>query len=147
MPRSMLSLAVGFSLKLLFSLQFGSLLALAFAQAMRNRRSSWYQRGLVREPLREIGVVLLYDVEHGFPAELAMVLGKISMHVGKLFVGHGNQASAAIPGLYRNLLTIIPQLIDFSLVWFPKARPRWGAAVRKSAGHRPFVNRSLTIPA
>jgi len=63
MPRSMPSLAVGFSLKLLFSLQFGSLLALAFAQAMRNRRSSWYQRGLVREPLREIAPEMVEALE------------------------------------------------------------------------------------
>jgi hypothetical protein len=101
-------LAVGFSLKLLFSLQFGSLLALAFAQALRDRRSPWYQRGLVREPLRKIGVVLLHDVEHGFPGEPAMVLGKISVHVSKLFVGHGNRASCNP--------RIIPQLVDFALV-------------------------------
>jgi len=144
MPRSMRSLAVGFSLKLLFSLQFGSLLALAFAQAMRNRRSPGYQRGLVRKTLRKIGVVLLHDVEHGFPAELAMVFGKISMHVSKLFVGHGNRASTAIPGLYRNSLMIIPQLVDFSLVWFPKARSRRGGRTRPCA-NRQVTARSLTV--
>ena len=37
---------------------------------------AWYQRGLIRTPLRKIGVILLHDVEHCFLGEPAMVLGK-----------------------------------------------------------------------
>jgi hypothetical protein len=51
-------------------------LLLAFVKALHNRRSPWYLRGLIREPLRQIGVVLLHDVEHRFLDEPAMVLGK-----------------------------------------------------------------------
>jgi hypothetical protein len=65
---------------------------LAFVKALRDRRSSWYQRGLIREPLRKISVILLHDVEHGFPGERAMVLGKEPVHVYELFVGHGRRA-------------------------------------------------------
>jgi hypothetical protein len=35
-----------------------------------------YQRGLIRKPLPEIGVILLHDVERCFVGEIAMVLGK-----------------------------------------------------------------------
>ena len=51
-------------------------LLLAFVKALHNRGSPWYLRGLIREPLRKIGVVLLHDVEHRFLGESAMVLGK-----------------------------------------------------------------------
>jgi hypothetical protein len=56
------------------------------------RRSSWYQRGLIREPLRKIRVILLHDVEHRFPGERAMVLGKEPVHLYELFIGHGRRA-------------------------------------------------------
>jgi hypothetical protein len=65
---------------------------LAFEKALRNRCSSWYQRGLIREPLRKISVILLHDVEHRFPGERAMVLGKEPVHVYELFIGHGRRA-------------------------------------------------------
>jgi hypothetical protein len=65
---------------------------LAFVKALRNRRSSWYQRGLIREPLRKIGVILLHDVEHRFPGEHAMVLGKEPVHLYELIIGHGRRA-------------------------------------------------------
>jgi hypothetical protein len=51
-------------------------LLFAFVKALHNGRSPGYQRGLIRRPLRKIGVILLHDVEHRFPGELAMVLGK-----------------------------------------------------------------------
>jgi hypothetical protein len=69
---------------------------LAFAQALRYRSSPWDQRGLIREPLRKIGVILLHDVEDRFLGEPAMVLGKESVQVSELFVVHGYRASAAI---------------------------------------------------
>jgi hypothetical protein len=72
-------------------------LLFAFVKALHNRRSPGYQRGLVREPLGKIRVILLHDVEHGFAGELAMVLGKPSVHVCELFVGHGPRALAAMP--------------------------------------------------
>ena len=34
----------------------------------------WYQRGLIRKPLRKISVILLHDVECHFLGEFAMVL-------------------------------------------------------------------------
>ncbi|MBR1124089.1 hypothetical protein JQ628_21345 [Bradyrhizobium lablabi] len=71
-------------------------LLLAFVKALRNRRSPWYQRGLIREPLGKIGVVLLHDVERGFPGEPAMELGKESVHFCELFVGHERRALAAM---------------------------------------------------
>ena len=72
-------------------------LVFEFAEAFQGRRAPWYLRGLIREPLRKIEVVLLQDVEHRFLGEPAMVLGKQSMHVCELFVGHGHCAFAAIP--------------------------------------------------
>jgi hypothetical protein len=51
-------------------------LLLAFMKAFQDRRAPWYQRGLIRKPLRKIGLILLHDVEHSFLGELAMVLGK-----------------------------------------------------------------------
>jgi hypothetical protein len=45
-------------------------------QAFQDRRAPWYLCGLIRKPLRNIGVILLHDVEHCFLGELAMVLGK-----------------------------------------------------------------------
>jgi hypothetical protein len=51
-------------------------LVFAFVKAFQDRRAPWYQRGLIRKPLREIGVILLHDVERCFLGEIAMVLGK-----------------------------------------------------------------------
>jgi hypothetical protein len=51
-------------------------LLFAFMQAFQDRRAPWYQRGLIRKPLRKIGVILLHDVERCFFGEIAMVLGK-----------------------------------------------------------------------
>jgi hypothetical protein len=79
-------------------------LLLAFVKALHNRGSPWYLRGLIREPLRKIGVVLLHDIEHRLLGELAMVLGKQSVHVCELFVGHGVSGLRRNPGIYRNLL-------------------------------------------
>jgi hypothetical protein len=72
-------------------------LLLAFVKALHDRRSPWYLRGLIREPLRKVGVILLHDVEHRFLGEPAMVFGQQPVHVSELFVGHGHRASAAIP--------------------------------------------------
>jgi hypothetical protein len=78
-------------------LQIVLLLLLAVPKALRDRRSPRYQRGLIGESLREIGVILLHDVEHGVFGEPSMVLGKESVQVSELFVVHGHRASAAIP--------------------------------------------------
>jgi hypothetical protein len=51
-------------------------LLLAFVKAFHDRRAPWYQRGLIRKPLRKIGVILLHDVEQRFRGELAVVFGK-----------------------------------------------------------------------
>jgi hypothetical protein len=51
-------------------------LLFAFMQAFQDRCAPWYQRGLIRKPLRKIGVILLHDVERCFVGEIAMVLGK-----------------------------------------------------------------------
>jgi hypothetical protein len=51
-------------------------LSLAFVKAFHDRCSPWYQRGLIRKPLRKIGVILLHDVEQRFRGQLAMVFGK-----------------------------------------------------------------------
>jgi hypothetical protein len=45
-------------------------------KAFQDRRAPWYQRGLIRKPLRKIGVILLHDVEHCFVGEIAMAPGK-----------------------------------------------------------------------
>jgi hypothetical protein len=45
-------------------------------KAFHDRCSPWYQRGLIRKPLRKIGVILLFDVEQRFRGQLAMVFGK-----------------------------------------------------------------------
>jgi hypothetical protein len=41
-------------------------LLFAFVKAFHNRRTPWYQHGLIRKPLRKIGVILLHDVERRF---------------------------------------------------------------------------------
>ena len=79
------------------SLQFVLLPLLAFAKALRDRRSPEDQRGLVREALREVGVIVLHDVEHGFLGKPSMVIGKEFVQVSELFVVHGFRASVAIP--------------------------------------------------
>jgi len=38
-------------------------LLFAFVKALHNRRPPWYEHGLVRKPLRKIGVILLDDIE------------------------------------------------------------------------------------
>ena len=43
-------------------------------QAVQDSRAPWYQRGLIRKPLPEIGVILLHDVERCFVGEIAMVV-------------------------------------------------------------------------
>jgi len=96
------------------SLHLVSFPLLAFAKALRDRRSSCDQRRLIREPLREIGVILLHDVKRGFPGKPSMVLGKKSVDVGELFIVHGHRASAATPKIYRNLL--IPRQLSACLV-------------------------------
>lgn len=62
----------------------------AFLKPLRNCRPSRYQRGLVGETLRKISVILLHNVERCLLGEPAMVLGKESVHLGKLFVGHSH---------------------------------------------------------
>jgi hypothetical protein len=97
MPPPMRSLAIVFFLLPAFV----KFLSLALVKALNNRCSPWYQRGLIRESLGEIGVVLLHDVEHCFAGEPAMKLGKVSVHLCELLVGdlvaHGPRASAAMP--------------------------------------------------
>jgi hypothetical protein len=61
---------------------------LAFVKALNDRRSPRYQRSLIRESLRKVGVVLLHNVQRCVPGEPAMVLGKQFVHIGKLFVSH-----------------------------------------------------------
>ena len=51
------------------------LLLFAFVKAFQDRRAPWYQRGLIRKPLRKISVMLLRNVERRFPGEIA-ILGK-----------------------------------------------------------------------
>ena len=70
---------------------------LAFAKALCNRRPPWDQRGFIGESLCEVGVILLHDVEHRFPGEYAMVLGKEPVQVCEFFVGHGHRALAGMP--------------------------------------------------
>jgi hypothetical protein len=99
------------------SLHFFPLPLLAFAKALRDCRSPGDQRGLVRQALREIGVVALYDVEHGFLGKLPMVIGKEFVKVSELFVVHGFRASAAIAQIYRNLLIPCQLLTRLVTLW------------------------------
>jgi hypothetical protein len=62
---------------------------LAFMKAFQDGRAPWYLRGLIRKPLREIGVILLHDVERCFLGETAMVPGKYPVHRCEQFIGHG----------------------------------------------------------
>jgi hypothetical protein len=78
---------------------------LALAKALRDRRTPRDQRGFVREPLRKVGVILLYDVEYRFLGKLSMILGKEFVQVSELFIVHGHRASAAI-------IKNIPQPVD-----------------------------------
>ena len=127
--------------------QFVFLPLLAFAKALRDRRSSCDQRRLIREALREIGVILLHDIERGFPGKPSMVLGKKSVEVSELFIVHGHRASAATPKIYRNLL--IPRQLSARLVTFRERGQMAIAAAarryRRLAAHS--VNHLLTMPA
>ena len=105
----------------------------AFAQALRDRRASGDQRGLVREALREIGVILPHNVEHGVPGQPSVVLGQESVQISELFVVHGHRASVAIPGLYRKLL-ILPQLLTRLVTVGEQIRPVTATAVRPGGG-------------
>jgi hypothetical protein len=49
---------------------------LALMKASQDRCPPWYLGGLIRKPLREIGVILLHDVEHCLLGAVAMVQGK-----------------------------------------------------------------------
>jgi hypothetical protein len=51
-------------------------LLFAFMKALQDRRAPWYQRGLIRKPLRKLAMIPLHDVERCFVGEIAMVLGK-----------------------------------------------------------------------
>ena len=82
------------------------LLLLAFAQALRDRGAPSDQRGFIRKALREIGVILLHDVEYGFPGKLSMVLGKELVQVGELFVVHCPSRLICDPKIYRNPLIL-----------------------------------------
>jgi hypothetical protein len=76
-------------------LHFFPLPLLAFAKALRDRRSPGDQRGLVGEALREVGVIVLHDIEHGFLGKPSMMIGKQFVQVSELFVVHGFRASVA----------------------------------------------------
>jgi hypothetical protein len=78
-------------------------LLLAFVKALHDRRSVWYQHGLIRKPLRKIGMIL-HDVEHRFLGESTMVLGKQSVHRCELFIGHGHRAFGRNARIYISLL-------------------------------------------
>jgi hypothetical protein len=130
------------------SLQIVLLLLLAIAKALRDRRAPWDQRGLIREPLRKVGVILLDDVEHGFLGKPSMILGKESVQVSELFVVHGHRASAAIPKIYRNRL--IPRQLSTRLIAFRESEAKMiipAVARPISAARRPSVNHLLTMPA
>jgi hypothetical protein len=58
-------------------------------KAFQDGRAPWYLRSLIRKPLREIGVILLHDVERCFLRETAMVPGKYPVHGCEQFIGHG----------------------------------------------------------
>jgi hypothetical protein len=45
-------------------------------KAFQDRRAPWYLRSLIRQPLREIGMIMLHDVERRFHGEIAMVFRK-----------------------------------------------------------------------
>jgi hypothetical protein len=57
-------------LQLLFFLLF------AFMKPFPDRRASWYLRSLIGQPLREIGMIMLHDIERRFHGEIAMVFRK-----------------------------------------------------------------------
>ena len=57
-------------LQLLFFLLF------AFMKPFPDRRAPRYLRSLIRQPLREIGMIMLHDVERRFHGEIAMVFRK-----------------------------------------------------------------------
>lgn len=129
------------------SLHLVSLPLLAFAKALRDRRSSCDQRRFIGEPLREIGVILLHDVERRFPGKPSMVLGKKSVEVSELFIIHRHRASAATPKIYRNLL-ILRQLSARLVTFGEPSQMAIAAAARR---HRRLaarsVNHLLTMPA
>ena len=66
-------------------------------KALNDRRAPRYQRGLIREALGKVGVILLHDVEYRFPGETPMILGQKPVHLCKLFVSHDHHALAAMP--------------------------------------------------
>jgi hypothetical protein len=67
----------------------------AFMKAFQDGRAPWYLRSLIRKPLREIGVILVHDVERCFLRETAMVPGKYPVHRCEQFIGHGYRCFSA----------------------------------------------------
>jgi len=126
------------------SLHFFPLPLLAFAKALCDRRSPGDQRRLVGEALRQVGVIVLHDIEHGFFGKPSMVIGKEFVQVSELFVVHGFRAS----------LLNIPQPVDpapaFDAIGYPLAANSDGCcspAAPQSAAGRPAVNHLLTMRA
>ena len=96
-------------------------------QALNDRRSPRYQRGLIRESLRKVSVVLLHNVQRCVPGEPAMVLGKQFVHFCKLFVSHVR--------IYR--IPLVPSQLSTHYSIWPRPAEDWPEGV---------IRRRLRVP-
>jgi hypothetical protein len=76
-----------------------------------DRGSPGYQRSFIGESLRQIGVILLHDIEHRLLGKAAVMVGQEFVQVSEFVVIHSYRASAAMAGLYCKLL-ILHQLFQ-----------------------------------
>jgi hypothetical protein len=71
------------------------LLPFTLVKTLYNRGSPRDLRGLIREPLRKVNVILLYHIQNGLPGEPSMIVSKQLVQGCQLFVSHGNPTFAA----------------------------------------------------
>src|SRR6266478_569565 len=63
-----------------------SYLFFEFMKARERRRAAWNLSRLICQPLRQIDVIIVHDVQPRFPGKLAMVFSEHAVHLGDLFM-------------------------------------------------------------
>jgi len=66
--------------------KFPSYLFFEFMKARERRRAAWNLSRLICQPLRQIDVIIVHDVQPRFPGKLPMVFSEHAVHLGDLFM-------------------------------------------------------------
>src|SRR5882724_1769813 len=67
--------------------KFPSYLFFEFVKARERRCAAWNLSRLIGQPLSQINVIIMHDVEPRFSGKLPVVLGEHAVHLGDLFIG------------------------------------------------------------